>query len=60
VSQSPQGLSGDIFDKRSQPEYAGIDMIIIFFQHCICIACALLNIADATLQQHNDKLDIQY
>jgi hypothetical protein len=27
VSQSPQGLSCDIFDKRSQPEYAGIDMI---------------------------------
>jgi hypothetical protein len=25
VSQSPQGLSDDIFDKRSQPEYAGID-----------------------------------
>ncbi len=24
VSQSPQGLSCDIFDKRSQPEYAGI------------------------------------
>ncbi len=60
MSQSPQGLSGDIFDKRSQPEYAGIDMIIIFFQHCICIACALLNVADATLQQHSDKLDIQY
>jgi hypothetical protein len=27
VSQSPQGLSCDIFDKRSQPEYAGIEMI---------------------------------
>jgi hypothetical protein len=27
VRQSPQGLSCDIFDKRSQPEYAGIDMI---------------------------------
>jgi hypothetical protein len=27
VSQSPQGLSSDIFDKPSQPEYAGIDMI---------------------------------
>jgi hypothetical protein len=25
MSQSPQGLSGDIFDKRSQPKYAGID-----------------------------------
>jgi len=25
VSQSPQGLSGDIFDKHFQPEYAGID-----------------------------------
>jgi len=27
VSQSPQGFSCDIFDKRSQPEYAGIEMI---------------------------------
>jgi hypothetical protein len=27
VSQSPQGLSCDIFDKRFQPEYAGIEMI---------------------------------
>jgi len=25
VRQSPQGLSGDIFDKRFQLEYAGID-----------------------------------
>ncbi len=27
MRQSPQGLSCDIFDKRSQPEYAGIEMI---------------------------------
>jgi hypothetical protein len=27
VRQSPQGLSCDIVDKRSQPEYAGIEMI---------------------------------
>jgi hypothetical protein len=27
MNQSPQGLFNDIFDKRSQPEYAGIDMI---------------------------------
>jgi hypothetical protein len=27
VSQSPQGLSCDIFDKCSQPEYEGIEMI---------------------------------
>ncbi len=27
LRQSPQGLSFDIFDKRSQPEYAGIEMI---------------------------------
>ncbi len=27
VRQSPQGLSCDILDKRSQPEYAGIEMI---------------------------------
>ncbi len=27
VRKSPQGLSCDIFDKRSQPEYAGIEVI---------------------------------
>jgi len=27
VRQSPQGLSCEIFDKCSQPEYAGIEMI---------------------------------
>jgi hypothetical protein len=27
VNQSPQGLSCNIFDKHSQPEYAGIEMI---------------------------------
>jgi hypothetical protein len=27
VRQSPQGLSCDVFDKRSQPEYTGIEMI---------------------------------
>jgi hypothetical protein len=31
-----------------------------FFQHRICIACALLNIGDAMLQQHSYKLNIQY
>jgi hypothetical protein len=34
--------------------------IVIFFQHRICIACALLNVEDATLQKHSYKLDIQY
>jgi hypothetical protein len=33
VRQSPQGLSCDIFDKRSQPEYAGIEMIRIPHAH---------------------------
>jgi len=27
VRQSPQGLSCDIFDKHSEPKYAGIEMI---------------------------------
>ncbi len=27
LRQSPQGLSCDIFDKHSQPEYVGIEMI---------------------------------
>jgi hypothetical protein len=37
-----------------------IYVVLIFFQHRICIACALLNIRDAMLQQHSYKLDIQY
>jgi len=37
-----------------------IYVILIFFQHHICIAHALLNVGDAMLQQHSYKLDIQY
>jgi len=37
-----------------------IYVVLIFFQHCICITCALLNVGDAMLQQHSYKLDIQY
>ncbi len=33
MRQSPQGLSCDIFDKRSQPEYAGIEMIRMPYVH---------------------------
>jgi hypothetical protein len=33
VRQSPQGLFCDVFDKRSQPEYAGIEMIIMPHVH---------------------------
>ncbi len=37
-----------------------IYVVLIYFQHRICIACALLNIGDVMLQQHSYKLDIQY
>jgi hypothetical protein len=37
-----------------------IFVVLIFFQHHICIAHALLNVRDAMLQQHSYKLDIQY
>jgi hypothetical protein len=30
------------------------------YLRCMCIACALLNIGDAMLQQHTYKLNIQY
>jgi hypothetical protein len=33
VRQSPQGLFCDIFDKHSQPEYAGIEMIRMLHVH---------------------------
>jgi hypothetical protein len=34
-------------------------LVLIFFQHHICIAHALLNVGDVMLQQHSYKLDIQ-
>jgi len=37
-----------------------IYVVFSFFQHHICIACALLNVGDAILQPHSYKLDIQY
>jgi hypothetical protein len=33
MKQIPQGISCDIFDKCSQPEYAGIDMIRMSHVH---------------------------
>jgi hypothetical protein len=33
VKQNPQGISCDIFDKRPQPEYAGIDIICMPHVH---------------------------
>jgi len=37
-----------------------IYVVLIFFQHHIYIAHALLNVGDAMLQQHSYKLDVQY
>jgi hypothetical protein len=37
-----------------------IYVVLIFSQHHICIAFALLNVRVAMLQQHNYKLYIQY
>jgi hypothetical protein len=34
-------------------------LVLICFQHHICIAHALLNVGDIMLQQHNYNLDIQ-
>jgi hypothetical protein len=33
VNQSPQGILCDYFDKRSQPEYVGIEMIYVPLIH---------------------------
>jgi hypothetical protein len=33
VNPSPQGILCDYFDKRSQPEYAGIEMIYVPLIH---------------------------
>jgi hypothetical protein len=35
-------------------------LVLIFFQHHICITHAQLNVKDVMLQQHSYKLDIQY
>jgi len=37
-----------------------IYVVLIFFQHHICIAHAQLNVRDVMLQQHSYKRDIQY
>jgi hypothetical protein len=42
VRQSPQGLSCDIFDKHSEPEYAGIEMIRMPHVHSIISMTAKL------------------
>jgi hypothetical protein len=35
-------------------------LVLIFFQHHICIANVRLNVRDVMLQQHSYKLNIQY
>jgi len=49
VRQSPQGLSCDIFDKRSQPEYAGIEMIRIPHVHSIISMTAKLGVTNSQI-----------
>ncbi len=46
VKLSPQGLSCDIFDKRSQPEYAGIEMIRMPHVHSNISMTAKLGVID--------------
>jgi hypothetical protein len=49
VRQSPQGLSCDIFDKRSQPEYAGIEMIRMPHVHSIISMTAKLGVTNSQI-----------
>jgi hypothetical protein len=46
VRQSPQGLSCEVFDKRSQPEYAGIEMIRMPHVHSIISMTAKLGVTN--------------
>jgi hypothetical protein len=49
VRQSHQGLSCDIFDKRSQPEYAGIEMIRMPHVHSNIAMTAKLGVINSQL-----------
>jgi hypothetical protein len=49
VRQSPQGLSCDIFDKHSQPEYAGIEMIRMPHVHCNISMTAKLGVINSQI-----------
>jgi hypothetical protein len=46
VRQNPQGLSCDIFDKHTQPEYAGIKMIRMPHVHSIISMTAKLGVTN--------------
>ncbi len=44
VKQSPQGISCDIFDKCSQPEYEGIELICMPYVHSNILITAKLGV----------------
>jgi hypothetical protein len=47
VKQSPQGISCDIFDKCSQPEYAGIELICMPYVHSNILITAKLGVINS-------------
>jgi hypothetical protein len=47
VKQSPQGISCDIFDKCSQPEYAGIELICMPYVHSNLLITAKLGVINS-------------
>jgi hypothetical protein len=52
VRQSPQGLSCNIFDKRSQPEYAGIEMIRMRHVHSNISMTAKLGVINSQFYRY--------
>ncbi len=52
LRQSPQGLSFDIFDKRSQPEYAGIEMIRMPHVHSNISMTVKLGVINSDFYRH--------
>jgi len=47
VKQSPQGISCDIFDKCSEPEYAGIELICMPYVHSNILITAKLGVINS-------------
>ncbi len=47
MKQSPQGISCDIFDKCSEPEYAGIELICMPYVHSNILITAKLGVINS-------------
>ncbi len=52
MKQSPQGISCDIFDKCSQPEYAGVELICMPYVHSNILITAKLGVNNSQFYRY--------